>query len=842
MKEPPRTPPTPHRPRWGLYLLLGALGLALGAALGYVVYAAHRIARYHEPLADAAMEVRLAVLEATLAATEALADDAPGALDPAWARIERAEGCLRALLDGGWCAGGRIEPAREPGVRAVAAEIFSDLEELRDLTRRWGRQGEEGHGAGEAHRAHHAEAAEILRATEDLEAHIRVAIARELERISTVRWILMFVGAALAGIATAAFVGFERRRAADLRRVDEARRRAEESEARYRVLLEASPHGVVELSPDGRVRFTNPAAVALVGYRPEEVEGEPFWSFLVDPDEIRDARERFEAALAGTRPPERLVLRCRRSDGAVILVQADWDVHPGPDGRPTGVVALLTDVTEQRRAQEALGEQRALLEAVLEALPAPVFYKDAEGRYRGCNRAFEEFLGLPRERIVGATVFDVAPEHLARVYRDADEDLLRRGGTQVYEAQVLDTRGDLRDVVFRKAVIPGIGGGPAGLVGAVVDLTDQKRTQAQLQELNDALAARIRELSVLHAAAEVFSRPGAPLGDTLASLAEVLRSGAAEPSAVRVTIRVGPTGATSGPPGQGRPLVRRPIRSSGRERGEVVVEAVGGGAEDPEFWAVVDHVAERLGEYVERHDAVREREALLRDLESKNRELEQFARTVSHDLKNPLITVRVFAGLLERSLAAGNTDQARQELGRIREAAEWAFGLLEELLHLARAGRAVAEPEEVGFAEVVDEALRVLGPAIRARGTEVRVAPELPRVRGDRRRLVQVVANLVSNAVKFMGDQPAPRVEIGWRPGREGPAFYVRDNGSGIDPAHGDQVFEVFRRLRTDVPGTGVGLALVRRIVEAHGGRVWVESEGEGKGATFWFTLPGGAG
>lgn len=835
MTETLRTPHPAHRPRWGLYLLLGALGLALAAALGYVVYAAHRVVRYHEPLADAAMEVRLAVLEATLAATEALEDDAPGALDPAWARIERAEGCLRALLEGGWCAGGEIEPAADPVLRRMTQGLVSALEGFRDLTRRWWAEGHEAHGAGEIHLRHHAEAAAIVRSTEDLEARIRVAIARELGRISTVRWVLALLGGALAATAVAAFVGFERRRSADLRRI-------EASEARYRVLLEASPHGVVELSPDGRVRFANPAALRLVGVSAGDVEGEPFWAFLVDPGEIAEARRRFEAALAGRGAAERLILRTRRKDGDEVLLQADWDVHPGPGGRPAGVVALLTDVTEQRRAQEALAEQRALLEAVLEALPAPVFYKDAEGRYRGCNRAFEEFLGLPRDRIVGATVFDVAPEHLARVYRDADADLLRRGGTQVYEAQVLDTRGELRDVVFRKAVIPDAEGMPAGLVGAVVDLTDQKRTQARLQELNDALAARIRELSVLHAAAEVFSRPGAPLADTLSNLAEVLRSGAAEPSAVRVTIRVGPTEATSGPPGEGRPLVRRAIRSSGRERGEVVVEGLGGAGGDPEFWTVVDHLAERLGEYVERHDAVREREALLRDLEHKNRELEQFTRTVSHDLKNPLITVRVFAGLLAKSLDTGDLAQARQELGRIREAAEWAFGLLEELLHLARAGQAVAEPEELGFGAVVEEALRLVAPALQARGAEVRVAPDLPRVRGDRRRLVQVVANLVSNAVKFMGDQPEPRIEIGWRLGREGPAFYVRDNGSGIDPAHREQVFEVFRRLRTDVPGTGVGLALVRRTVEAHGGRVWVESEGEGKGATFWFTLPGAVG
>ena len=120
------------------------------------------------------------------------------------------------------------------------------------------------------------------------------------------------------------------------------------------------------------------------------------------------------------------------------------------------------------------------------------------------------------------------------------------------------------------------------------------------------------------------------------------------------------------------------------------------------------------------------------------------------------------------------------------------------------------------------------------------IAPDLPPVTGDRLRLVEVYQNLIENAVKYMGDQPAPRVEVGTRHDAETgeTVFYVADNGMGIDPRYQRKVFGLFERLDAGTEGTGVGLALVTRIVEVHGGRVWVESEGRGKGSTFCFTLP----
>ena len=243
----------------------------------------------------------------------------------------------------------------------------------------------------------------------------------------------------------------------------------------------------------------------------------------------------------------------------------------------------------------------------------------------------------------------------------------------------------------------------------------------------------------------------------------------------------------------------------------------------------------------ERKKVEAEREALIRELEAKNAELERFAYTVSHDLKSPLITIRGFLSFVEQDAEAGNLERVRADLGRIRDAVDKMQRLLSELLELSRIGRVVNPPQTIAFATLAQEALALVAGRLRQRGVGVAVAEGLPTVWGDRARLVEVLQNLVDNAAKFMGDQKHPRVEIGMREQAGERVFFVRDNGIGIDPRFRDRVFGLFEKLDPDSEGSGVGLALIKRIVDQHHGRVWVESEGKGKGTTVCFTLPDAA-
>lgn len=239
-----------------------------------------------------------------------------------------------------------------------------------------------------------------------------------------------------------------------------------------------------------------------------------------------------------------------------------------------------------------------------------------------------------------------------------------------------------------------------------------------------------------------------------------------------------------------------------------------------------------------------ERERLIRELAEKNTELEQFTYTVSHDLKAPIITIKGFLGFLREDAYTGRMDRIDKDIDRITEATNKMHRLLNELLELSRIGRLMDPPQPVPFRELVDEAVEILQGRLSETHAHIKIANDLPTVYGDRRRLIEVVQNLIDNAAKFSAQQPNPVIEIGVAGFEKGmPVFFIEDNGIGIPSEHHERIFGLFSKLDPMMEGTGVGLALVKRIVEYHGGRIWVESasslQGEARqGTKFCFTLP----
>ena len=243
-------------------------------------------------------------------------------------------------------------------------------------------------------------------------------------------------------------------------------------------------------------------------------------------------------------------------------------------------------------------------------------------------------------------------------------------------------------------------------------------------------------------------------------------------------------------------------------------------------------------EIAERQRMEEERERLITELEARSAEMERFTYTVSHDLKSPLLTIQGFLGLLEKDAIAGDIAQMHTDITYIRTAASTMQRLLNELLELSRIGRVVNPLTAVALSELAQEAVTLVSGQITEGGVQVDIAPDLPVVVGDRPRLLEVLQNLLDNAVKFMGTQPQPCINFGVRRDAEETVCYVRDNGIGIAPRYHEKIFGLFERLDGASDGTGIGLTLVKRIIEVHGGRIWVESAGEGHGSTFCFTLP----
>jgi GAF domain-containing protein len=226
-------------------------------------------------------------------------------------------------------------------------------------------------------------------------------------------------------------------------------------------------------------------------------------------------------------------------------------------------------------------------------------------------------------------------------------------------------------------------------------------------------------------------------------------------------------------------------------------------------------------------------------LQDKNAELDTFVYSVSHDLKAPLVTIQGMAGLLLQEYRSQLPEEAARYLGRIQANAQQMEHLILDLLALSRIGREARAATAVSLAEVVDDVAADLAGPIREGGIQL-VRGELPTIWGVRTQVEQVMRNLVGNAVKYLGDTSQGRVEVGAVAGGAFVECYVRDNGIGIDPAYHERIFEVFQRLKeVDVEGSGVGLAIVKKIVQAGGGRIWVESA-KGHGATFHFTWPKG--
>lgn len=226
------------------------------------------------------------------------------------------------------------------------------------------------------------------------------------------------------------------------------------------------------------------------------------------------------------------------------------------------------------------------------------------------------------------------------------------------------------------------------------------------------------------------------------------------------------------------------------------------------------------------------------ELEATNKELESFSYSVSHDLRAPLRAINGFSNLLVESYSPQLPDDARQLLTRIMASAERMGELIEHLLRFSRLSKQAINKRPVKIENLVHEVLEELSRDVVDQRPQVQVH-KLPDTIGDQVLLRQVFANLLSNAFKFTRNQPKPVVIVGCQQIDNEPVYFVRDNGAGFDMEHAEGLFRVFHRLHStkEFEGTGVGLSLVQRIVQRHGGRIWAEAAVD-KGATFFFTLP----
>ncbi len=561
------------------------------------------------------------------------------------------------------------------------------------------------------------------------------------------------------------------------------------------------------------------------------------------------------------------------------------------------LLILVESINEMLNHLDAYNQQLKMSErrfrAVFETAQDCIFIKDREGRYVQANPVMERIFGMPVSAVLGnkdEVLFN--PETAAQI-REQDAQVLS-GDPFVGEVST-DTRGG-SSVTFHVAKVPlrNNRGQVTGICGIARDITYIKDAEIELQKRDRLLSASAVAsytllvnydidriiIDVLQILGEAVEVDRAYIFENLTADGEVFMSqhyewtkGDLEPQINNPDLQRLPYhpdlsnfyDAISGGRSYGG-LVKdlpQPERAHLEPQGIISILIVPIFVEDrlwgfigfddchrERFWSdgeisVIQMAAGSIGGAIirsrTRKDLVGARDELERkidEVEAKNAEMERFVYTVSHDLKSPLVTVQGFVGFLREDISEGDVDRVETDLAMIEEAVVNMDHLLKDTLELSRIGRVTSPPEDVSFGDIVRETLDRFSAEIGSRGVEVVLAESWPKVRVDRLRIQEVLMNLIENGLKYMGDEANPKIEIGWlrRDGDE-TIFFIRDNGIGIEADQQEKVFDLFYQLDPDTEGSGVGLAIVKRIIEVHNGRIWIESE-VGSGTTVFFTLP----
>jgi PAS domain S-box-containing protein len=515
------------------------------------------------------------------------------------------------------------------------------------------------------------------------------------------------------------------------------------------------------------------------------------------------------------------------------------------DGRLLGLIGISRDITERKRVSEALRESEERLRQVVRASQIGIFDHDhlTDTIYWSPEQRVYYGWG-PDEPVTLAGFIDrIHPddrERIAAAVRRAHDP----AGDGLYDVEhrIIRRDGEVRWLITRSQTFfegEGAARRPVRTVGGVIDITERKRVEESLRQASLIVENSPVMLFRWQAAdgwpIVLVSQNVVQLGYSPEELLDgsVLFASMVHPDDLE---RVGQEVQSYTASGTDRfQQEYRIITKDGQVRwleDRTMVERDDAGR--------VTHYQGIVVDITERRRADAERERLIGELEMRNAELERFTYTVSHDLKSPLITMRGFLGYLEKDALTCNTQRMKADIARISDATDKMDRLLRELLELSRIGRVMNPPDQVSFEEIAREAVGLVAGQLKERGIRVEIATGMPVVFGDRVRLVEVVQNLVDNAAKFTGGQAVPFIEIGAREEERNskPVFFVRDNGIGIELRYQEKIFGLFDKLDPASEGTGIGLALVKRIIEVHGGTIWVESEGPDRGSTFCFTLP----
>ncbi len=608
------------------------------------------------------------------------------------------------------------------------------------------------------------------------------------------------------------------------------------SEMLFSRAFEKAPIGMVLTTPEGQIMEMNRAYLDMLGYTREELAARDSRHFT-HPDDVAPTRRFYASFQDGTHTMATIEKRYIHKDGRIVWARASSSMHR-EKGRPAQLIAIIEDITERKRVEAALREQLRLTEAITTNASVALFIMDNRHQCIFMNPAAETLTGFTFEEIQGRALHSVI--HFQRAdgsFYPLEECPLCRvlhENNQVHGEEVfIHKEGHFYPVAYAASPIRE----GAGVIGTVIELLDiggRKRMESDLRASKERLQ-------------QVFAQ--APVAIIVLRGRDFVVELANPPYQALL---------------QGRNLLGRRFAESVPELGQHVWDALNHVMDTGEpflasEWSI-SYDSDKDGE-IEDHwfnlvySPIREPDSSVsgviavltevtpqvlarRELETVNRELEEFAYVASHDLQEPLRNVSIYSELLSRTYSHALDDRAVEFLAFINEGSARMESLIRDLLSYSRIVHKDGLPAGVADLSLsLAQARYALEKRIEETGAVITAQP-LPKVQGDTSQMAQVFQNLLSNALKYRKPEVPPEVHISAN--LEGGQWLisVQDNGIGFDPQYAERIFGLFKRLHKDeYPGTGLGLAICKRIVERYRGRMWAEGR-LGEGSTIYMALP----
>jgi PAS domain S-box-containing protein len=604
-------------------------------------------------------------------------------------------------------------------------------------------------------------------------------------------------------------------------------------------------HAIVAITdPQGKITYVNEKFCAISKYAHEELLGQDHRiinSGFHPKEFIRDLWATITRGKVWKGE-----IKNRAKDGTFYWVDTTIVPFLNEDGKPRQYVAIRADITERKRAEE----MRAEFASIVESSDDAIISKSLDGIVTSWNRGAEKMFGYSAQEAIGRPMLAFIPPE--RAYEEATILGQIARGESIKHFETVRVRKDGRRVDVSVTVSP-IKDNRGEVIGAskiARDITERKLAEQAIRESEAKYRTLFDTLIEGFCIIEIVFDAGGKAADYRFleinpafekqtglhnAQGKLMRELAPDHEAHWFEI-YGKVALT------GEPVhFENEAKALGRYY-DVCAYRVGG-PESRKVAILFNDITERrrveekirlLNVELEQH--VIERTA---QLEAANKELEAFSYSVSHDLRTPLRAVNGFAGIVLEDFAAQLPEEARHYLERIRNGGQRMGELIDDLLAFSRLNRQIVNRQTADTAKLVQKSLDELKPQHNDRRLEIKVG-ELPACHGDPALLKQVWVNLISNAIKYTRGRDPAIVEIGCNRDANENVYFVRDNGAGFDMQYADKLFGVFQRLHRadEFEGTGVGLAIVQRIVHRHGGSVWAQAAVD-RGATFYFTLAG---